>query len=58
MADLMGDQELQREFSLTKKAERMWARVYFSCGTGNITDKMIKDYTENHGEQDDGFHVE
>ncbi|TXK92789.1 hypothetical protein BMR07_16645 [Methylococcaceae bacterium CS1] len=22
----------------------MWARGYFACGTGNVTDEMIKSY--------------
>ena len=53
--------KLQREFaSLGKQywGQRMWARGYFACSTGNITDEMIKEYIDNHGEQDDDFHVE
>ena len=53
--------KLQREFSSLRKqywGQRMWARGYFACSTGNITDEMITEYIENHGEQDDDFHVE
>ena len=53
--------KLQREFASLRKeywGQRMWARGYFACSTGNVTDEMIKDYIENHGDQDDDFHVE
>ncbi len=53
--------KLQREFTTLRNrywGQRMWARGYFACSTGNITDEMIKDYIENHAEQDDDFHVE
>ena len=36
----------------------MWARGYFACGTGNVTDEMIKSYIDNHIEEDETFHVE
>jgi putative transposase len=52
---------LQREFGSLRKqywGQRMWARGYFACSTGNVTDEMIKDYIENHEEHDDEFHVE
>jgi len=53
--------KLQREFKSLRKqywVQRMWARGYFACSTGNITDGMVKDYIENHAERDDDFHVE
>ena len=53
--------KLQREFKSLRKqywGQRMWARGYFACSTGNITDDMVKDYIENHAERDDDFHVE
>ena len=53
--------KLQREFSSLRKqywGQRMWVRGYFACSTGNITDEMIKEYIDNHGDQDDDFHVE
>ena len=53
--------KLQREFRSLRKeywGQRMWARGYFACSTGNITDEMVKDYIENHAEQEDDFHVE
>jgi len=52
--------KLQREFKSLRKqywGQRMWARGYFACSTGNITDEMVKDYIENHAERDDDFHV-
>ena len=36
----------------------MWARSYFGCSTGNVTDEMIKDYIKNHSDKDDDFEVE
>lgn len=53
--------KLQREFPLLRKeywGQRMWARGYFACGTGNVTDEMIKSYIDNHIEGDDAFHIE
>jgi putative transposase len=53
--------KLQREFASLRKqywGQRMWARGYFACSTGNVTDEMIKDYIHNHSEKDDDFHVE
>lgn len=53
--------KLQREFASLRKqywGQRMWARGYFACSTGNITDEMIKVYIEGHAERDDEFHVE
>ncbi len=49
------------EFASLRKqywGQRMWARGYFACSTGNITDEMIKDYIKNHVEADDDFHLE
>ena len=53
--------KLQREFKSLRKqywGQRMWARGYFACSTGNITDEMVKDCIENHAERDDDFRVE
>ena len=53
--------KLQREYKSLRKqywGQRMWARGYFACSMGNITDEMVKDYIENHAEHDDEFHVE
>jgi len=50
--------KLQREFSGLRKeywGQRMWARGYFACSTGNITDDMIKAYIDGHTERDDNF---
>ena len=53
--------KLQREFATLRKeywGQRMWARGYFACSTGNVTDDMIKSYIEGHIEGKDDFHVE
>jgi putative transposase len=53
--------KLQREFQQLRKeywGQRMWARGYFACGTGNVTDEMIKLYIDNHIEGKDTFHIE
>jgi putative transposase len=53
--------KLQREFkSLAKQywGQRMWARGYFGCSTGNVTDDMIEQYIQGHTEKDDTFRVE
>ena len=53
--------KLQREFSSLRKeywGQRMWARGYFACSTGNVTDEMIKKYIENHIDEEGDFHVE
>ena len=53
--------KLQREYvSLRKQywGQRMWARGYFACSTGNVTDEIIKDYIKHHAEEDDDFHVD
>lgn len=39
----------------------LWARGYFACTTGNVTDEVIKEYIENQeveSDRDDGFRVE
>ncbi len=53
--------KMQREFATLRKeywGQRMWARGYFACGTGNVTDDMIKQYINDHIEHDDTFHIE
>ncbi len=53
--------KLRRRYpSLRKRywGQRMWARGYFACSTGNVTDEMIKDYIKNHVEEEDDFHVD
>lgn len=37
----------------------VWARGYFCCSSGNVTDEVIKEYIEQQGEETDGdFKVE
>jgi putative transposase len=52
--------KLQREFGTLRKqywGQRMWARGYFACGTGNVTDDMVRAYIEGHTENEDSFKV-
>jgi len=52
--------KLQREFGRLRKqywGQRMWARGYFACSTGNVTDEMIVAYIEGHTETEDRFKV-
>jgi putative transposase len=42
-----------REFSALKREFRgrhLWARGYFCCGTGNVTDEAVAAYIANQGE--------
>ena len=53
--------KLQRDFrSLSKEywGQRMWARGYFACSTGNVSDEMIQEYIQTHKDEDDNFHVQ
>ena len=49
---------LVREFRVLQKefwGSHLWARGYFGCSTGNVTDEVIKEYIELQGKlpQDD-----
>jgi len=50
------------EFTHLKKAfwgRHVWARGYFCCSSGNVTDEVIAAYIENQNEEDDReFRVE
>ena len=53
---------LLSEFSLLKKrywGQHLWARGYWVCSSGNITDEMWKEYIKNQKppEPDDDFNV-
>lgn len=53
--------KLQREFAALRKqywGQRMWARGYFACTTGNVSDEMIAGYIQAHTETDDTFRVQ
>ncbi|MDR2054753.1 MAG: transposase, partial [Desulfovibrio sp.] len=36
----------------------LWARGYFCCSSGNVTDDVIKTYIEQQGHEDKDFKVE
>jgi putative transposase len=53
--------KLQREYAALRKeywGQRMWARGYFACTTGNVSDEMIAGYIQAHTEMDDTFRVQ
>ena len=47
---------LQENKQLSKLfwGRHLWARGYFVCTSGNITDEMIVDYIKNQDEKEDG----
>ena len=52
---LFGFKELQKQFW----GKHLWARGYFACSSGNITDEVIMQYIENQdvATQDDDFKI-
>jgi putative transposase len=54
--------KLLGEFAPLRKmywGRHVWARGYFCCSTGNVTDEMVKEYIENQRLEDDkDFRVE
>ncbi len=52
--------KLQREFQGLRKeywGPRMWARGYFACSTGNVSDEMVRAYIDGHTDKDERFRV-
>jgi putative transposase len=53
--------KLLHESELLRKqywGRHMWARGYFCCSSGNVTDDMIKQYIEQQIQEDEEFKVE
>ena len=54
--------KIMMEFPHIKKhylGQHMWARGYFCCSTGNVTDEMVAEYIASQNEnRDDDFKVE
>ena len=53
--------KMQQDFQSLRQmywGQRMWARGYFACSTGNVSDEMIQKYIQDHTEEDDNFKVE
>jgi putative transposase len=54
--------KVMMEYPHVKKrywGQHMWARGYFCCSTGNVTDEMIAEYIANQADnRDDDFKVE
>lgn len=49
------------EFSALRRqywGRHMWARGYFCCSSGNVTDEVIKQYIAQEEEADDTFRIE
>lgn len=54
---MMENRTLKRMFW----GRHLWARGYFACTTGNVTDEIISEYIENQEverDRDDGFSVD
>ena len=54
--------KMMMEFPHLKKhywGQHMWARGYFCCSTGNVTDEIVAEYIANQTDnRDDDFKVE
>ena len=54
--------KLLQEFPHLRKqfwGRHIWARGYFCCSSGNVTDEAVKEYIENQShDQDEDFRVE
>ena len=54
--------KMMMEFRHLKKhywGQHMWARGYFCCSTGNVTDEIVAEYIANQtNDRDDDFKVE
>ena len=54
--------KMLNEFNQLRKmywGRHLWARGYFCCSSGNVTDDVIKEYIANQGKDtDDDFKVE
>lgn len=55
--------KIQQEYPELKKrywGKHFWAIGYFACTAGNVTDEMIKQYIDSHGQDEDfgNFKVE
>ncbi|WP_298030318.1 transposase, partial [uncultured Desulfovibrio sp.] len=49
------------EFPLLRRqywGRHMWARGYFCCSSGNVTDEVIKQYSAQQEDADDTFRIE
>ena len=49
------------EFPLLRRqywGRQMWARGYFCCSSGNVTDEVIKQYIAQQEDADDTFRIE
>ena len=52
--------KMQREFESLRKeywGQKLWARGYFACSTGNVSTEMIAAYIANHVDEEDNFKV-
>jgi putative transposase len=53
--------KLLQEFAPLRKqfwGRHLWARGYFCCSSGNVTDQVIADYIANQGQGPEDFRVE
>ena len=47
-----------RAFVGSNWGRHLWARGYFCCSSGNVTDEIIKQYIERQDHEDDVFKIE
>jgi len=53
--------KLLNEYQQIRKQYRgrhVWARGYFCCSSGNVTDDVIKQYIEQQSHDDEDFKIE
>jgi putative transposase len=60
--EICGIHDVMLEFPHIKKhywGQHMWARGYFCCSTGNVTDEIIAEYiAHQQDDRDDDFKVD
>jgi putative transposase len=47
--------KIQQEFEVIRKrywGQHIWARGYFVATAGNVTDEMVREYIQKHGDMD------
>ena len=52
--------KMPREFESLRKeywGQKVWARGYFACSTGNVSTEMIAEYIANHSDEEDKFKI-
>lgn len=56
----VSSRKMQMEFKELKQrywGKHIWARGYFCATTGNVTEDQIRNYIENHSDEDEHFTI-